>query len=54
MDYLFEPFEHPSGKSFLQHPFIGYDPGHSDPNQIGRGASNQKRAGAAAGNDIEN
>ena len=25
-DYLFESFEHVSGKTIMQHPFIGYDP----------------------------
>lgn len=29
MDYLYEQFEHVSGKTILQHPFIGYDPAQS-------------------------
>ena len=30
MDYLFESFEHSTGRSILQHPFIGYDPTSSN------------------------
>lgn len=30
MDYLYEQFEHVSGKTILQHPFIGYDPVQSN------------------------
>ena len=29
MDYLYEQFEHVSGKTILQHPFIGFDPSQS-------------------------
>ena len=32
LEYLFEPFEHPSGKTVMAHPFIAYDP--TLPNRI--------------------
>ena len=32
LEHLFEPFEHPNGKTVMAHPFIGYDP--TLPNRI--------------------
>ena len=44
VEFLFEPFEHKSGKVIMQHPFVGFNPtvGSGPANSHGRSARNQE------------